>query len=79
MTGIWSSMASGSTPRRRILKMSMGSIPSKPPRESEYSGHVNGTVARKYDLYPNLAPLFPDAETIFTNAADSYMVMGDNT
>jgi signal peptidase I len=56
-----------------------GFNPDKPPRESEYSGHVNGTVARKFDLYPNLAPLFPNAETIFTNAADSYMVMGDNT
>ena len=56
-----------------------GFNPSKPPAESEYSGHVNGTVARKFDLYPNLAPLFPDAKTIFTNAADSYMVMGDNT
>ena len=56
-----------------------GFNPGKPPRESEFSGHVNGTVARKYNLYPNLAPLFPDAKTIFTNAADSYMVMGDNT
>jgi len=50
-----------------------------PPRESEFSGHVNGTVAREYDLYPNLAPLFPDAETVVTNGPDSYMVMGDNT
>jgi signal peptidase I len=56
-----------------------GFDPQKPPRESEYSGHVNGTVAREYNLYPNLAPLFPNAETIFTNAADAYMVMGDNT
>ncbi len=30
-------------------------------------------------MYPNLAPLFPDAQTVFTNGDDSYMVMGDNT
>jgi signal peptidase I len=56
-----------------------GFDPDQPPRDSQFSGHVNGTVAKKYDLYPTLAPLFPDAETIFTNGDDSYMVMGDNT
>jgi signal peptidase I len=56
-----------------------GFNPSTPPRESQYSGHVNGTVAQQFGLYPNLAPLFPDAQTVFTNADDSYMVMGDNT
>jgi len=70
-----------------------GFDPNKPPRESQYSGHVNGTVAQTYGLYPNLAPNFPDQETIFTNqlfettnlvtgegrVVDSYMVMGDNT
>jgi signal peptidase I len=56
-----------------------GFNPGQPPRESQFSGHVNGAVAQEFNLYPNLAPLFPDAETVFTNAADSYMVMGDNT
>jgi len=56
-----------------------GFNPSKPPHESEYSGHVNGTTAQTYGLYYNLAPLFPDAETVFTNGPDSYMVFGDNT
>jgi len=56
-----------------------GFNPDKPPRESEYSGHVNGTVAREFHLYPNLAPLFPDAQTVFTNSPDTYMAMGDNT
>jgi signal peptidase I len=56
-----------------------GFNPNTPPRESQFSGHVNGTVAQQYGLYPNLAPLFPDAETIYTNGPDSYMVMGDNT
>ena len=56
-----------------------GFDPKTPPHESQFSGHVNGTVAREYNLYPNLAPLFPNAKTVFTNAVDSYMVMGDNT
>jgi len=56
-----------------------GFNPNKPPHESQFSGHVNGTVASTYGLYPNLAPNFPDAETIYNNPDDSYMVMGDNT
>jgi len=53
--------------------------PKQLPRESEFSGHVNGTVAAQDGLYPNLAPLFPDQQTVFTNNDDAYMVMGDNT
>jgi len=53
--------------------------PTQPPRDGEYSGHVNGTVDREYRLGPGLAPLFTDADIIYTNGADSYMVMGDNT
>jgi signal peptidase I len=56
-----------------------GFNPDTPPHESQFSGHVNGTVAVKYGLYPNLAPLFPDAQTVFDNDGDAYMVMGDNT
>ena len=56
-----------------------GFNPNDPPRESHYSGHVNGTVAAEYDLYPKLAPKFPDETTIVTNGPDAYMVMGDNT
>ena len=56
-----------------------GFNPDKPPRESQFSGHVNNTVAATYGLYPNLAPNFPDAETVFTNDSNAYMVMGDNT
>jgi signal peptidase I len=56
-----------------------GFNPATPPRESQYSGHVTGTVDREFNLYPNLAPLFPDAQTVFNNDTDSYMVMGDNT
>jgi len=67
-----------------------GFDPNKLPHESQYSGHVNDTVADKDGLntrpYIELAPLFPDEDTVFTNQLaedgqiiDSYMVMGDNT
>ena len=56
-----------------------GFNPKQPPKESQFSGHVNSAVATTYGLYPNLAPNFPDAETIYHNDGDTYMVMGDNT
>jgi len=56
-----------------------GFDPGRPPHDSQYSGHLNNTVAEADDIYPNIAPLIPDAETVFTNRADSYMVFGDNT
>jgi signal peptidase I len=74
-----------------------GFDPKTPPRESQYSGHVNDTVADETGLntrpYIQLAPLFPDQNTVYTNqlfeitnlvtgegrTIDSYMVMGDNT
>jgi len=74
-----------------------GFDPKAPPRESQYSGHVNDTVADQTGLntrpYIQLAPLFPDQDTVYTNqlfeitnlvtgegrTIDSYMVMGDNT
>jgi signal peptidase I len=52
----------------------------EPPRESQYSGHVNEKVLRQY--YPNasgLAPNFPDGLQIYPVRRDHYMVMGDNT
>jgi len=74
-----------------------GFDPSKPPHESQFSGHLNDTAADKYGIntkpYIDLAPLFSDEQTVFTNQLfavtnnvtgeghmiDSYMVMGDNT
>jgi signal peptidase I len=71
--------------------------PNKPPRDSQFSGHVNDAVADIYGLntrpWIDLAPLFPDEATVYTNelfevtnfitgegrAIRSYMVMGDNT
>jgi len=56
-----------------------GFNPATPPHESQFSGHVNGSVAQQFGLYPGLAPLFPDAQTVYNNDGDAYMVMGDNT
>ena len=55
--------------------------PKQPPRESQYSGHVNDTIARRYypSFFGSLAPLFPDASTVYNISPDHYMVMGDNT
>jgi signal peptidase I len=53
--------------------------PSQPPRESEYSGHVNGFVARENGISGELAPLFPTATNVVDVPLNYYMVMGDNT
>jgi signal peptidase I len=52
--------------------------PDLPARDSQFSGHLNDTVARK-TLPHSLAPLFPDENTEFTVPPNHYMVMGDNT
>ena len=49
--------------------------PGTVPRDSHYSGHVNGTEAG----HRNLAPLFADSSKTFDVPPDNYMVMGDNT
>jgi signal peptidase I len=58
-----------------------GFDPKQPPRDSQYSGHVNDTVVHEY--YPSfpgsLSPLFPDASSEFILEPRHYMVMGDNT
>lgn len=56
-----------------------GFNPDKPPHDSEYSGHVNGTVAQEYNLSIGVLPLFPDAEAVYDVPANSFMPMGDNT
>jgi signal peptidase I len=57
-----------------------GFDPQQPPRDSQWSGHVNGTVAREYNLY-NLGavPFFPDAQTVVDVPANECLPMGDNT
>jgi signal peptidase I len=52
--------------------------PKLPPRESHYSGHLNGFVASQFG-YGNLAPYFPTGDATFTVGPDRLMVMGDNT
>lgn len=53
--------------------------PGKPPRDSEYSGHVNQLIAEKFGYHGALAPLFPNESAVFTLADRHLMVMGDNT
>lgn len=49
-----------------------------PPKDSEYSGHVNETVAQQ-NAKPGLAPLFTSKEAEFMVRPRHYIVMGDNT
>lgn len=70
-----------------------GFDPAKPPHESQFSGHLNNTVAMDYYIHPRLAPNFLDGSVVYTNqlfevtnymtgegvSHPSYMVMGDNT
>jgi len=54
--------------------------PNQPPQESEFSGHVNDTIAvRMGRPRGQLAPRFSNQEEIVTLPPDTYMVMGDNT
>lgn len=62
-----------STPRFENVYHLMG-----PPRDSEFSGHVNEAVANQ-NQKGGLAPLFPNGKTEFTIRPQHYMVMGDNT
>jgi signal peptidase I len=55
-----------------------GFNPATPPRESQFSGHLNGTVASAAGFYFDM-PYFPNAETVYGNDGNSFMVMGDNT
>lgn len=48
------------------------------PKRNHYFGHVNGTVARTLRA-GDLAPYFPNQETIYQVPSNHYLVMGDNT
>jgi len=52
--------------------------PTQPPRENQYSGHLNEAVAARYGK-SGIAPLFPDEKTEVAVRPNHYMVMGDNT
>ncbi len=49
-----------------------------PPRDSVYSGHVNGWVGRQHGA-PNLARLFPTENSKFDVPKNYYFTVGDNT
>jgi len=52
--------------------------PMQAPRPNQYSGHVNGFVARQL-TEAIIAPLFPDESTVRAVRPNHYLVMGDNT
>jgi signal peptidase I len=54
-----------------------GFDPKTPPRESQFSGHLNGVVAQEYN-FGNL-PQFPDEQTVYEVPGNACMPMGDNT
>jgi signal peptidase I len=56
-----------------------GFNPNDPPRESQFSGHVNGTVAQEYNLSIGILPQFPDEQTVYQVPANGCLPMGDNT
>jgi len=56
-----------------------GFNPDQPPHESQFSGHVNGTVAQEYNLSIGILPQFPDEETVYQVPTNGCMPMGDNT
>jgi len=56
-----------------------GFDPKSPPHDSEYSGHVNGTVSLEFGLGLGIPPLFPDGKTVYDVPNNYCMPMGDNT
>ena len=57
-----------------------GFNPVQPPRDSQWSGHLNGAMAAKYGgAGGNQLPMFPDADTVREVPPDSCLPMGDNT
>ncbi|MEP6663933.1 MAG: signal peptidase I [Verrucomicrobiota bacterium] len=48
------------------------------PEENHYFGHVNNTVAESLRM-GNIAPYFPNEQSVFEVPKKSYLVMGDNT
>jgi signal peptidase I len=53
---------------------------NQPPRDSQWSGHVNGTVAQEYHITSlGMVPYFPDAQSVVEVPAGQCMPMGDNT
>lgn len=56
-----------------------GFDPSKPPRDSHFSGHVNQSVAESFGYSYPLSPLFQDGSSILDVPERQLLVFGDNT
>jgi len=53
---------------------------SGPPRDSEYSGHMNDLTAQRYRIEPGtVAPRFPDHKAELLVRPGHLLVLGDNT
>ena len=55
-----------------------GFNPTDPPRDSHYSGHVNGVTAAKFGK-PGIAPKFRDENAEFRVRPNHCLAFGDNT
>jgi signal peptidase I len=57
-----------------------GFDPKLPPRDSQWSGHINGATADKYHINsPDGMPFFPDQDAFVDVPAGECLPMGDNT
>lgn len=56
-----------------------GFDPDHTPVGQAYWGHLNGDVAHGFHLPRSVAPLFPNAATVYTNGPQSLLFLGDNT
>jgi signal peptidase I len=56
-----------------------GFNPKLPPKDSQFSGHVNQKIYGDPLLVGSVARLFPDGDAIFQIPTKELMVMGDNT
>ena len=52
--------------------------PNKPAGDSEYSGHLNETLARQFGR-AGIADNFPNSSSVYPLPTNRFMVMGDNT
>lgn len=52
--------------------------PRQPPKDSQYSGHLNGKMAAEH-IRADLAPLFPNANAGRRIRSNHFLVLGDNT
>jgi signal peptidase I len=49
------------------------------PRDSRFSGHVNGRIGSAFGMAASNMKLFPTDDAVFNVREDHFMAMGDNT